>query len=117
MRVVAGIDQLRDHPHFVGGALHTAFDDMRHAELLPDFAQIARRPAFVLHDARAADHFKLRDLREVGQDLILHAIGEEGVRFFFAQVFERQHRDGLFSNGGAFGPCSMGGEIICRACH
>ena len=66
MRVGPRIDQLRIYPHFVGRALHTAFDDMRHAELLPDLAQIARRAAFVLHHRRAADHFQIRDLREVG---------------------------------------------------
>ena len=43
MRVGARVDQLRIHPHFVGRALHTAFEDMRHAELLADLAQIARR--------------------------------------------------------------------------
>ena len=93
MRVVAGVDQLGVYPHFVGRALHTALDDMCHTELLTDFAQIARRAAFVLHDARAADHFEIRDLCEVGQDLVLDAFGEEGVRFFFAQIFERKDRD------------------------
>ena len=47
MRVGARIDQLRDHPHFVGRPLHAAFDDMCHAELLTDLAQIARRPLFI----------------------------------------------------------------------
>ena len=63
---------------------------MRNPELLADLAQIARRVALVLHDARAADHFQISDLREVGQDLVLHALGEEAVRFFFAQIFKRQ---------------------------
>ena len=69
---------------------------MRHAELLADLAQIARRAALVLHHGGAADHFQVGDLRQVGQDLVLHAIGEEGVRFFFAQIFERKHRDAFF---------------------
>ena len=73
---------------------------MCHAELLADFTQIARRAALVLHHARAADHFKLRDLCEVGQDLVLDALGEEGVRFFFAQIFERKDRDAFFHGSG-----------------
>jgi hypothetical protein len=31
MRVGPRIEQLRIYPHFVGRALHTAFDDMCHA--------------------------------------------------------------------------------------
>ena len=84
---------MRNHPHFVGRALHTAFDDMCYAELLADLAQIARRAAFVLPDSRAADDFQVGDSRKGGQNLVLHALGEEGVGFFFAQVFERKHRD------------------------
>ena len=50
---------------------------MCHAELLTDLAQIARARRFcMLHHARAADHFQVSDLRKVGQDLVLHAIGE-----------------------------------------
>ena len=66
---------------------------MGHAELLADLAQIARRAAFVLHHARAADHFQIGNLGQMGQDLVLDALGEEGVLFFAAQIFERQHRD------------------------
>ena len=43
MRVGPRIDQLRVHPHLVGRPLHTAFEQMRDAELLPDLAQIALR--------------------------------------------------------------------------
>ncbi len=98
MRVVTGIDQLRVHPNLVAGALHAAFHHMRDAELLADLAQIARRAAFVLHDARAADHLQVGDSRKGGQDLVLDAIGEEFVLFFLAQIFEREHRDAFFRN-------------------
>src|SRR5437868_2811079 len=49
----------------------------------------------------------------MSQDLVLDALGEEGVRFFFAQIFERQYGDRLFGNGDALR--SMRGEIICCA--
>src|SRR5437868_1479141 len=47
----------------------------------------------------------------MGQDLILHAIGEEGVSFFFAQIFERKDRDRFCGNGDALR--STRDEIIC----
>ena len=42
MRIGAGVDQLRVHPHLPAGALHAAFEQMRDAELLADLAQVAR---------------------------------------------------------------------------
>jgi hypothetical protein len=100
MRVGPRVEQLRIYPHFIGRALHAPFDDMCHAELLSDLAQIARRAAFVLHDARAADHFQVGNLGQMGQDLVLDALGEEGVRFFFAQIFKRKNGDALVHGSG-----------------
>ena len=57
---------------------------MRDAKLLPDLAQIPSGRIFVLRHAGAADDFEVRDFGQIGQDFVLHAIGEEGVRFFFA---------------------------------
>ena len=88
MRVGARIDQLRVDAHAIAGALNASFHDMRDTELLADLAQIARDPAFVLHHARAADHFQIRDLGEVGQDFVLHAIGEERVLLFLRSDFQ-----------------------------
>ena len=47
MRVGSRVYQLRIYPNFVGSTLHAAFDDMSHAKLPSDFAQIARCAAFV----------------------------------------------------------------------
>ena len=44
----------------------------------------------------ARDDFQIGDLRQAGQNFVLDAIGEVGVVFFAAQVFKRQHGDGLF---------------------
>ena len=49
MRVVAGIDQLRDHPDTITRALHATFHDVRDPELLTDLAQVALRARLVLH--------------------------------------------------------------------
>ncbi len=91
----AGVDQLGIHPHLAGDPLHAALEQVRDAELLRDLAQIARCPGFVLHHAGAADHFEVRDLRQVGQDFVLHAVGEKRVLLVVAQVFKRQHGDAL----------------------
>src|SRR4051794_9270852 len=72
---------------------------MRHAKLLADFAQIALSPGLVLHHGRATDHLEVGDLGEVGQDLVLHAVGEEGVLFVLAQVSERKNGDALVGDG------------------
>jgi hypothetical protein len=71
---------------------------MRHAELLTDLAQITCDSAFVLHHRGPADDFQVRDLGQVGQNFILHSIGEKRVLFFVAQIFEWEHRDAFFRN-------------------
>jgi hypothetical protein len=48
--VSTGVDQLRVHAHFAAGALHTAFEQVRDAELLRDLAQVSHDSGFVLHD-------------------------------------------------------------------
>ena len=65
MRVGPGIDQLRIHAHAIGRTLHAALEQMGHAKLLADLAQVARDAALVLHDAGATDHLQVRDLRQV----------------------------------------------------
>ena len=47
--VSACIDQLRIHSDLVAGALHAAFEQMGHSELLPYLAKIAGNAALVLH--------------------------------------------------------------------
>ena len=96
MRVIPRVDQLCVHPHFVRCPLYTALDHVRNAKLLSDFAQIALHASFVLHHRGAADDFQVRNFCEISQDFILHTVGEEGVLFFVAQVFERQNGDAFF---------------------
>ena len=93
MRVVAGVDQLRVYPHFPTRALDAAFEQMRYAELCPDLAQIACNSGFVLHHRSAADHFKVSNPGEVRENFILYPVCKKCVRFVFAQVLKRQHRD------------------------
>jgi hypothetical protein len=48
-------------------------------------------PATILHDAGAADHFEIGHFCQLGQNVVLHAIGKECVLFFVAKIFKRQH--------------------------
>ena len=95
LSVSSGVDQSSVHPHLAAGALHTTFKQMRHAERLADFAQVAGDTAFVLHCRRPANDFQIGDPSEIGQDFVLHAIGEEGVLLVYAQILEGKNRDTL----------------------
>jgi hypothetical protein len=57
--------------------------------LLANLAQIPCDPALVLHHRDAADHFQVRDLGQVGEDFILHAVCEISVFFLSAEIFKR----------------------------
>ena len=61
---------------------------MSDAELLRDLTQVVFCCSLVLHHACAADYLKVCDLRKIGKDFILHAIGEKGVRLIRAQIFK-----------------------------
>ena len=100
VRVGPSIDQLRVHPHFAARPLHTAFEDVGHAQLLTNFAQIARGRLAILHHTRPADHFEVGHPREIGQNLILHAIGEEGVVLVGTQIFEGKNGDRFLRDRG-----------------
>src|SRR4029077_2892183 len=92
MLVTVGVDQLHVYPHLVAGAADAAFENVRNSELLADLANI-RSLAAITHDGSARDHFELTDFRKVGQNVILHSIGKEGVLLVVAQIFEWQHRN------------------------
>ena len=88
----AGIDELRVDAQMIAGALHAAFEEMRHAEFLSDLPQVTRF-GLVLAGRGAADHFEIGDPGQVGKNFILHASREVGVFLVGAQVFEREDGD------------------------
>ena len=109
MRIVTRIDELRVNANLARGALHAALQHMRDAELLRDLAQIARALVAKLHDARAADHFQIGDLRQIGEDLVLHAVSEEGVGLVLAQVLKRKNCDAFLRHRGMAAEGTGGG--------
>jgi hypothetical protein len=68
----------------VARALDTAFHDVGDAKLPADLGQIARDSAPVMFRRGAADYLQVRDLGEVGQDFVLHAVCEVSVLLIVA---------------------------------
>jgi len=71
--------------------LHATLNNIRHAKLLRDFAEIARFILLVLRGS-ARNDFQIRDASKPCQDLLLNAISEIGVIWIAAQIFKRQNR-------------------------
>jgi hypothetical protein len=94
MRVAARIEELHIYPHFVSSLLHAAFENCGHAEFAGHCLQVFRF-ALILHCRRTRDDLQVADAGEFGQDLALNAVGEIGIVWVTAQIFERQDRDAL----------------------
>ena len=64
---------------------------MRHPKRIADLAEISFTAIF--HHAGPADDFEIADLRQLGQNVVLHAISKGRVFFLLAQIFKRQNGD------------------------
>ena len=103
MPVTPRINQLRSDANTVAGRLYASFYNVRYAELVCDFPQVSLHACLVLHDGRAADHFQIGDLRQIGENFVLDGIGEKGVVRICAQTLKRQYCDTLFERWRLFG--------------
>src|SRR5262245_2792109 len=74
--------------------LDAAFEDMFDVQFLGDLTQIIGS-ALVFLSRGARDNLQVSDLREPGQNFVLDAVGEVGVRFFIAQILEGKNRNRL----------------------
>ena len=91
VRVSARVDQLRVQMKMRAGPADAALQNMRYPQLVSDLTQISF--AAIFHHAGPADDFQVGDLRQLGQNVVLHAIGEGRVFFLLAQIFKRQNGD------------------------
>src|SRR5205085_8839346 len=98
MGVVPRINQLRIYAHTIVCSLHATLEQMYHAELSSNFAEIAPHLALVLHHAGTADDLEVGDLSQIRQDFVLHSVGEKGVVWIAAQIVERQDSDAFLRN-------------------
>jgi hypothetical protein len=88
MKVRSRIDELRVDPHPVRVAPHRSFQDVRNPERVADLANVPGAGPILPHRS-ATDHLQVRDLRQIGKNVVLDAIGEIGVLLVVAQVLER----------------------------
>ena len=92
MVVGIGVDQLHGDPHPVARLAHAAFDHVLDAELRRDVLDLDRL-ALVDEGRVARDHEQLPEPRQLGDDVLGQAVGEEFLLGVAAHVGERQHRD------------------------
>ena len=88
-------NQLDVHVHSVSDFLHTAFEKIRHAQLLADLTQVLGR-ALVFLSRSARDDLERGNLREPGQDFVLDTVGKVSIRSIVAEILERQDGDAFF---------------------
>ena len=92
MAVGGRLDQLDVDPHPGRGPPHAALDDVAHAQLAGDGADVDRRRA--IGEARiAGDDEQAGDLRQVGDEVLDQPVGEIFLVGIAAHVGEGQHRD------------------------
>ena len=87
-----GVDQLHGDAHPLPDLAHAAFDDVLHAELGGELLHLDR-PALELERGVARDHEQLAEPRQLGDDVLGDAVGEELLLRVAAHVVERQHGD------------------------
>src|SRR6184192_2127252 len=89
--VGARVDQLRVHVKNRAGSADAAFQDMRYSQIISNLTEISF--AAIFHHAGPADDFQVADLRQLGQDVILHTISKRAVFLLLTQIFKRQNSD------------------------
>ena len=88
-----GVDQLHGDPHPVARALHAALQHRGHSQLAPDLPD-AEICILVAHDRSAGDQLEALEPRQLGEDVVVHSLGEELVLGIRAPVRERENRQG-----------------------
>src|SRR5215467_2271870 len=91
MRVSARIDQLRVEAKVRADSADTTLQNMRYSQIISDLTKISF--ATVLHHAGPADDFQVANLCQLGQNVVLYAIGKGSVLFLLTQIFKRQNGD------------------------
>ena len=82
VRVRACIDQLRVQTKMRAGSAHAALQNMPYTEIISDLTEIPF--AAVIHHAGLADHLEIGNLRQLGQNVVLNAVGKKRVLFVLA---------------------------------
>src|SRR5262245_49980431 len=72
---------------------------MRDAQFLADLAHITCGSALILHHGSATNDFQICNLRQIGQNLVLHAVSEKSVIGVAAQILKGKYRNRFGSDG------------------
>ncbi len=75
MLIPLGIDELHVDTHGLTGAQHASFQEVTGVQLLADLSQVLGTLT-ILHHRRATPHAQPADLGELGEDLVVDAVGE-----------------------------------------
>src|SRR6266513_873925 len=75
------------------GSADAALKHMRYTQIISDLTEISF--AAVIHHAGPADHLEIGDFCQLGQNVVLHAIGKVCVLFLIAQIFKWQNGDSV----------------------
>src|SRR5262249_2486565 len=92
MPTAEGIDKLSVYSQFVARSLDAALQHIANSKFLRDLFWW-NILALVVGGRIARDDKNARDLREVGDQIVRHAIGEILLFWIVAHIRERQHRD------------------------
>jgi hypothetical protein len=95
MGVGPGVDKLNVDAHPVAGAADGSLQNMGHTQRVTDLAQVPHARLVLAHRS-PADHFQVRDLGQIRQDIVLDAVGEIFVLLAVTQVLEGQNGDAFF---------------------
>ena len=93
MDVGAGVDKLRVDAQMIARSLHTAFEEMCDAELLPDLPRVARFAGLVRTGRGSADYFRSAILARSERISSCISGRKVGVVLVVTQIFEEQYRD------------------------
>jgi hypothetical protein len=118
MRIVRPGDELTGDPDAIARALHAPFENVGHPQFPSDFRNWLGGVA-VLHDRGPGNDPKIGKARQIGQNILMHAIAEIGITGLSAHVAKRQNGDRFFERsevrGSVFalrGSFDRGGSLI-----
>jgi hypothetical protein len=87
--------------------LHAAFEHVRNAQFLGDFAQVAIYGVLVLHHACTTNYFQVRNFGEIREDFVLNAVCEIGVLFLIAKILKGKNGDTFCGNRNCRTACRL----------
>src|SRR6266566_669379 len=113
MPATGRVDELCGDPHTITGTADRAFEYRLNTKLTADGANIDRAP--LVGEARVArDHYQIRDLRQVGDDVFADSVGEILLLRIPRHVGEWQNRDRpmRLRNRGVGSPATGCGRVL-----